>query len=170
MDMDYSIPKAIGKIDWILTNLDNTDVAVRRNAAAWAQYAALGHLPSEKSGPLLEAMANKLMAKVNGHVMLNEPDEYVRERCANGFELASSAGKNITKYLPVLEWSRDYDPHEWVRSMARDALRYHHGLSRDLPLPGSFTTRPSAPMHSDVRELQSGASKPAAREKFARGA
>ncbi|MFN7991274.1 MAG: hypothetical protein U0R44_03915 [Candidatus Micrarchaeia archaeon] len=146
-----NIPSAVARIDWIIGNLDNPDASIRREAAAGAQYAVLGHLPSEKAALLLQKLATRLEAKVNGHVMLNEPCEYVRERCANAFELASSSGKAISAFLPVLRWSSEYDPHEWVRGMAADAIRYHENRHHDsLPLPEKFTTRPQ----SYIREIK----------------
>src|SRR4030095_8363193 len=142
--MNYNIPTAIQDIDNIIRNLDHPDPAVRCDAAKGAQYAVLGSLPLEKSNELLEAIGRRLTIKVNGHVLLTQPDEYVRERCANALECAASAGKDIRPYLDLLRWSKDNDPHHWVRDMARDAVRYHEGHSRELPMPARFTTRPPA--------------------------
>jgi hypothetical protein len=115
----------------------------------------MGPIPDEKAFLLLEKMAGRLQATVNGHTLMNEPDEYVRERCANAFELAASSGKNISKYLPLLEWSRYNDPHPWVREMAIYALKYVSEMRNSAPLPRSFTTRrPLKPISpSSVREI-----------------
>ncbi len=136
-----NIPSAVEKIDWILENLGNSEVEVRREAAAGAQYALLGNLPHDKAALLLEKLAEKLELRLNGHAIPVEPDEYVRERCANAFEMAASAGKGVSAYLPLLKLSRDRDPHEWVRDMARDAVRYCEGGRMSLPKPETFTTR-----------------------------
>jgi hypothetical protein len=135
------IPSAIANIDWIIENIDSPDVDTRRDAAAGAQYALLGPIPHEKADSLLPKLAARLELKLNGHAIPVEPDEYVRERCANAFELASSSGKRVGPYLDVLRLSRDRDPHQWVRDMARDALRYCEGHG-GLPHPEAFTTRP----------------------------
>ncbi len=133
------IPSAVEKIDWIIKNIVNPDVEIRRDAAAGAQYALLGYPAPEKAAELLGLVAGRLELKLNGHAIPVEPDEYVRERCANAIEMASSAGRNVSAYLPVLKLSRDRDPHEWVRDMARDAVRYCEGMR--AAHDSTFTTR-----------------------------
>ncbi len=135
------IPSAVENIDWILENIGNPDAAVRREAAGGAQYALLGYPPIEKSAELLRRLAERLELRLNGHAVPVEPDEYVRERCANAFEMAASKGHNVSAYMPALQLSRDRDPHEWVREMARDAIRYCEGNRMALPKPDAFTTR-----------------------------
>lgn len=133
------IPSAVAKIDWIIENIVNPDVEVRRDAAAGAQYALLGHPPAEKAAELLARVAGRLELKLNGHAIPVEPDEYVRERCANAIEMAASSGRNVSAHIPALKLSRDRDPHEWVRDMARDAVRYCEGMR--APADSTFTTR-----------------------------
>ena len=136
------ISSSVAKIDWIIDNLDHPDAEIRRDAAAGAQYALLGPIPHEKADLLLEKMAKRLELKLNGHAIPADPDEYVRERCANAFEMAASTGKNVAPYLPVLKLSRERDPHEWVRDMARDAVRYCDG---NRFAAQTFTTRAQLP-------------------------
>ncbi len=147
-----NIPSASANVEWIIGNLDNSDVATRQKAAAGAQYALLGALPEGVAPRLLEKVADRLRAKVNGHVMLNEPCEYVRQRCANAIEMAASKGKDVSAYMTVLAWSKDNDPHEWVRDMAHDALTYISQRRDHLPLPKAWSTRPNTPGQS-VRDL-----------------
>lgn len=134
-----NIPEAVAKIDWIIENIDHPDAEVRRDAAAGAQYALLGHPAPEKAAELLGKVAGRLELKLNGHAIPVEPDEYVRERCANAVEMAASSGRNVSALIPLLKLSRDRDPHEWVRDMARDAIRYIEGMRHSLP--ETFTTR-----------------------------
>ncbi len=135
------IPSAVENIDWIIGNMASPDAEARREAAAGAQYALLGPLPMEKAHSLLSLLAERLELRLNGHAIPVEPDEFVRESSANAFEMAASRGHDVSAYLPVLRLSRDRDPHEWVREMSRDAIRYCEGNRMGLPRPETFTTR-----------------------------
>ncbi len=145
-----NVPSAVENIDWIIENMDHPDAEVRREAAAGAQYALLGPLPHDKAHALLEKLDARLELRVNGHAEPVEQDEYVRERSANAFEMAASTGKGVSAYLPTLKLSRDRDPHQWVRDMARDAVRYIEGGRMDLPKPAAFTTKPAHPQSLHV--------------------
>ena len=141
---------AVRNIDEIILKLNDADVEVRREAAAMAQYAFCGTPSSEKGNLLMEAVAARLELRVNGHAEPLEPDEYVRERCADSLRLASDRF-NIAKYVPLLERSSTRDPHEWVKDAAKEALgsigiktakMSHDSYRSELPPPKSWSTRP----------------------------
>jgi HEAT repeat protein len=144
------INDAVRSIDEIILKLSDADVDVRREAAAMAQYAFCGNPSAEKGNLLLEAVAARLELNVNGHVEPLEPDEYVRERCADSLRLASDRF-NIAKYVTVLDRSSTIDPHVWVKDAAKEALGSigiktgklsHDSYRSELPLPKSWSTRP----------------------------
>jgi hypothetical protein len=118
----YNVQEIVQRIDSVIENLDNPDVEARRKAAAEAQYAFCGNLPSEKGKKLLEKVSEKLRLFINGHAVPAEPDEYVRERCADCFRLAAEGGKDIHPYIPLVRLAYERDPHEWVRERAQEAL------------------------------------------------
>jgi hypothetical protein len=143
--MTYSITKAILDIDITLQNLESPSADVRREAGAWAQYAFCGRPGSEKAAKLIEAVGKKLEMRVNGHAEPLEPDEYVRERCADTLRLAAEAGFNVSRFVPSLRLTAERDPVDWVRERAQDALSVIKAPKEDsLPLPKAWSTRPPA--------------------------
>jgi HEAT repeat protein len=151
--MFYKIPDAVRGIDAIISGLEHQDTEVRREAAAGAQYALLGHLPHPKSSALIDAVGKRLAVIVNGHEALAEPDEYVRERCAYALGIAASAGKDISAHMPALARAREKDPHHWVREAASETLSSaeREAFRMELPLPKAFTTRPEPPADCKAR-------------------
>jgi HEAT repeat protein len=155
------INDAVRSIDEIILRLGDADVEVRREAAAMAQYAFCGTPSTIKGKLLLEAVSAKLELKVNGHVEPREPDEYVRERCADCFRLASDRFQ-IAEYVPLLERSSTIDPHVWVKDAAKEALGsigiktdLSPGSYRsDLPLPKAWSTRPKESYVREIAPLQ----------------
>ena len=149
--MTYSISKAIQDIEKIMVNLESPDADVRRNAAAWAQYVFCGNPGNERGGRLLELVGSKIELKVNGHAEPVEPDEYVRERCADCLRLARLGGFDISKFVPALKLASERDPVDWVRERALDALPSNVRKEElkehpdELPLPKAWTTRPQPP-------------------------
>ena len=143
--MTYSVTKAILDIDITLQNLENPSADVRREAGAWAQYAFCGRPGSEKAAKLIEAVGKKLEIRVNGHAEPVEPDEYVRERCADTLRLAREAGYDISRFVPALHLAAERDPVDWVRERAADALSGIKAPKEEsLPLPKAWSTRPSS--------------------------
>ncbi|MEW6722031.1 MAG: hypothetical protein AB1324_02120 [Candidatus Micrarchaeota archaeon] len=140
--MKYSIAEAISRYDKTMLQLDSESAEVRREAAAWAQYALCGRLSPAKAGVLADKLAEKLRLIVNGHAEPVEKCEYVRESCAYGIELAAQF-TDVSRHRATLEMSRDRDPHEWVREAASEALSTAGIVSSSPPLPPPvrFTTR-----------------------------
>ncbi|MFH1520221.1 MAG: hypothetical protein ABID61_01105 [Candidatus Micrarchaeota archaeon] len=141
-DIKY-VPRAVARVEEIIAFIDHSDVEIRRYVSAGAIYALMGNLPRETSERLLAKLAERLILRFNGHAEPVEPDVYVRERCANAFEMAASTAKTVTPHLETLKLSRDKDPHEWVRDRARDAIRYLGSLSDTKKIPNRPVERAS---------------------------
>ena len=149
--MTYSIAKAIQDIENTITDLESPSVEKRREAGAWAQYAFCGRPGTERGMKLIEAVGKKLELRVNGHAEPVEPDEYVRERCADTLRLAAEAGFSISRFVPALRLMAERDPVDWVRERAADALsgikapkEELRQKEEELPLPKAWSTRPPA--------------------------
>lgn len=159
--MTYNVTKAIQDIEKIIVDLGNPSVEVRREAAAWAQYAFCGNPGRERAALLIDAVGKKLELRVNGHAEPLEPDEYVRERCADSLRLAKEGHYDISPFVPSLRLTAEKDPVDWVRDRAKDALSKadDHVLQApsvpdedQLPLPRAWTTRPMPQIQPDKPE------------------
>ncbi|MFH1784871.1 MAG: hypothetical protein ABH842_00435 [Candidatus Micrarchaeota archaeon] len=151
-DLRY-VPNAVPRVEEIISNIDHPDVEIRREYSTGAIYALMGGISSDATHRLLDKLAERL--KLSSKGIPTEQDVYVREHCANAFEMAGATGKDAFSHVSVLTQSRESDPHEWVRERARDALSYFREQKSRLPRPGQFTKNRASGLPTNEKRLQS---------------
>ena len=147
--MRYSAPDILRDLENVLRHLQSVDPQVRREAAGELQIVLCGHLDHPTVVKIMDALATRLEVSVNGHAAFVEPDDHVRQRCADGLTLGAQQPADLTPYIDRLRYVEKHDPFDSARHCAGEALEIHdarmsvtHNAPRKhAPTPPALTGR-----------------------------